>query len=462
MADNLGDYGNFWSGDYWNPRAKAQRDRDRKAQGQKLGQEQSKARTGEWNAIGTGLGVAGAITSFINSLPANRRKEEQKTAIANSGPAKKAFNWEAGNLALRPNEPDFVNRGATRATHDDIPASTYRDGPGPQSPLEILMERLNQGYQGPDPSKMNFEALDRALNMRLGQIDGARNQVQGNFKESDANLEGMHKAFENQIRTKDAARYNQIADQAKSNLNKNTQTVTGALQASRSQEAAERMAMLKALGQEQSAGAVDPNAAIFNEGITTANLRNDTNQTMADEQRAGDLAYNNTVAQSVGQAGVQRRSALQNQLQGILGKLSMAEAEARTQNETERQRAISSAGNAGYEQWNDQQNRNLDLFKILSGEELAREKMSMDTNAPRATGMGALAQDLGSILPQEEASMGIATLNKVLSGGNYLQGAQGEQGNQPFDKRAVLIQKLKNEGLPEHIATAVGIAYGDQ
>jgi hypothetical protein len=139
----------------------------------------------------------------------------------------------------------------------------------------------------------------------------------------------------------------------------------------------------------------------------------------------------------------------------------MAEAEAKAQNEVERQRAISSAGDAGYDRWNDRQGRNLDLFQTLAGIESRERIAGMGGDEFKPRGMGAIAEQLGNSMPQDQASAGVAALGKVLSGGNYLHNAAMDSDNkeQPYDRTAVLIQKLMNEGLDPNTATQVGILY---
>lgn len=343
--------------------------------------------------------------------------------------------------------------------------ANYRGEPAPTppSPLEVLMERLSQGYQGPSQDQMDFSALDKALESRLGALGGARNQIQGNFDKSDVALEGMHRAFENQVRTEDAGRYNQIADTQKANLNANTQQSVGSLEAARAKAVAERQAMLQNLGIQEAGGAVDQGVEALNRGVQGIQERNNVNQNLAEQQRGNNLSYNNTVAQSIGQAGVARRSALQQQLQSLMGKVDMAEAEARTQNEIERSRQMSQANSAGYDQWNDQQNRYMDMFDRISQNEIAREKMGMDTGPQeRPQGMGRIAADLEmSGADPAMAQRGLAALGQILSGGNYLEGANGPEGNTPYDRVNVITQKLKAAGIDPFVASQIGISYGN-
>lgn len=334
--------------------------------------------------------------------------------------------------------------------------------PPPPSILEILMGRLSEQYEGPDPSKMDFSSLDKALQTRLGMLGDARNRIQGNFNTSDANTAAMHSQFENQVRTEDANRYNQIGDQQKANLNANTQQGIGLMEASRAKAQAERQAMLQNLGIQEAGGAQDQGVETLNRGIQTLNERNTTNQNLADNLRSNNLSYNNTVAQSIGQQGVARRAALQQQLAGLMGKVDMAESEAKSQNEIERQRAISSAGDAGYDRWNDEQGRNMELFKTLSGQELQREKMNMPGRETRPSGINAVAYDLeNSGADPVAAERGLAALSQILSEGNYLEGANGPEGTTPYDRANIMIQKLKAKGVDPMTATQVGTSYAN-
>lgn len=384
------------------------------------------------------------------------------TASASRGVVPRPSDLEMEVIQRRP-EPPRTPRYANKQQFDQ---DNYPGNPSPKvaSPLEVLMERLSQGYQGTDPSQIDFSALDKALESRLGALTGARNQIRGNFDKSDVALEGMHRAFENQVRTEDAARYNQIADQQKGNLNANAQQGVSALEASRAKQTAERQAMLQNLGIQEAGRAEDTSLEGLNEGIDTINQRNNINQNLAEQQRGTNLAYNNTVAQSIGQAGVARRSALQQQLQALMGKVDMAEAEARSQNEIERSRQMSQANSAGYDQWNDQQNRYMDMFQILNGNEIAREKMAMQ-NLPsevKPSGLNRVAADLEmSGSDPAMAQRGLAALSQILSEGNYLEGANGPEGNTPYDRVNIITQKLKARGVDPMTATAIGISYGN-
>ncbi len=333
----------------------------------------------------------------------------------------------------------------------------------PPSILEILMGKLGQQYQGPDPSKMDFSALDKAMETRLGMLGNARGQIQGNFDKSDANIGAMHSQFENDVRTNDAARYNAISDQQKGNLTANMNQGVQGLEGARAKAVAERQEMLQRLGIQEAGGAVDPGAQALDRGIGVMQERNNANQNMADQQRGNNLSYNNTVAQSIGQAGVARRSALQQQLAGLMGKVDMAESEARAQNQIERQRSMSSAGDAGYKQWNDDQNRTMDLFQTLTNEGVQRDRMGMSQQKEvRPSGIGAVAYDLeNSGIDPAAAQAGLAALSQILSEGNYLEGANGPDGNMPYDRANIMIQKLKAKGVDPMTATQVGTSYGN-
>jgi hypothetical protein len=407
-----------------------------------------------------------------------RQKEDtpegiKKFALTNNAPpSSKPFKWPAGELAIT------APKAAVRSTDDrrddalarrgNIPKGTIPNNTMPQMPreksvLEILMDRLNEEYEGPDPSQMDFSALDRALQGRLGQLTAARDQIRGNFDTSDKNLEGMHRAFENQVRTDDAARYNQISDQLKSNLTGNMNQGVGNLEAARAKAVAERQAMLQNLGIQAAGAAPDPGAEALNQGINTMTSRNNINQNLADQQRATNLSYNNTVAQSIGQAGVQRRAALQNQLQGLLGKVAMAEAEAKAQNEVERQRSIGTQSDYAYKRWNDRQNRTQDLFDTLAGIESRERIAGMGGEGSRPQGMNSIAEQLAmSGIDPSEASNAVGILGRVLGGGNFLHNANRDsEGNeQPYDTTAVLAQKLQNEGLDPMTASQVAMLYG--
>lgn len=402
-----------------------------------------------------------AMQTLLNAGKAG--STANKTAIAGAGPNKPAFRWPAGELALEQRNPYTAPapNGGTRQGVDDIPESTYRDGPPPPSILEELFARMTRGYEGTDESSVDFSALDKALQTRLGMLDQARGTIQGNFDTSDRNIQGMHDAFQNQVRTEDAARYNQISDQQKGNLNANAQQGVGALEGARAKAVAERQEMLQRLGIQAAGAAPDTSNEAYDQGISNINQRNTTSQNLAENQRGTNLAYNNTVAQSIGQAGVARRSALQQQLQGLLGKVAMAESETRAQNEQQRQAALGQANEQGYKQWADQRDFTKDIWTQLSDQELAREKMGMAPEA-KPTGLNAIAYDLENTgVDPAMAQRGLQALSQILTEGNYLEGANGTTGNTPYDRVNVITQKLKGAGVDPMTATQIGIAYGN-
>lgn len=428
-----------------------------------------------WGNIGKFFGgVGGAIGDSFQRMTPGFAKQHSAVYHGNQEAAHPAPSVdhsmvrETADGGPVPHAPYTFSGNAGRGGHDDIPVSDYRDGvaPTPKSPLEIIMDQLNQTYHGPDPSKMDFSSLDKALSGRLGYINDAEKQIQGNFDKSDLAVQLMHDAFKHEVQTKDAARFNQISDTQESGLKHNLQDSTNNLAGQRDHYMAEKMAMLKNLGQGAMAAGADKNEQSLNDGIATATKRNGIDMGIAEQGRATNQAYNVGVAQSIGQAGVQRRSELTRQLQGLLGKAEMAKSEARAQDQTSRQTAISQANDTGYKQWNDNQDRLQHMFDTLTNEGIQRDKMAQGSavNPSAPKGMNYIADQLGqSGMDPNKASQGIAALQDVLSSGNYLEGANGsgsQAGQVPYDKTNIIIQKLRQRGVDPDVATAVGTLYG--
>lgn len=378
-----------------------------------------------------------------------------KTAIA--GGRESADGGPIPRASIMPSKitnPSY-NPNGTRQGADDIPESTYRDGPPPPSLLETLLGHLQEQYQRPDPSQFDTSIIDNALKDKLGLIENLKAQTQGNFDKSDVALQGMHDAFKHSIETDSANRFNQIADQQKSMLGSDVQNTVNALTASREKATNERADMLQRLGIQAAGAAVDPGNTAMDRGIADAQAKGLTDQTLADNRRASDLALNNTMAQSVGMAGVQRRAALQNQLQAILGKADMAEMDAKSQSATAKANLINDAQGNMYKAFNDRQDRYQKLFDtILHDNTLnSRYQMQYGNNGAGGGGMGSLANSLQGVDP-EEAANGLAALSDILGNGNYLDGANGPNGTTPYDRTAVLANKLVQD---KHINPSVAL-----
>ena len=194
-------------------------------------------------------------------------------------------------------------------------------------PMEELWNLLNEQYSG---SPVDTSFMQDALNAQTGAIDNARNQAQENFRTSDSNLAGMHDAFRNDI----LAQAPKIQEQ-----NQQYQTDLTGIFDKTLQENAQRQAANKAQDTEMfSRLGIAPAATqpdLVGQEIEQGNQRavGSRDARLAESATIGnsELDRNTAAANSVGAAGVQRRSELNMRLQDILGQLGGKEADVRSQ-----------------------------------------------------------------------------------------------------------------------------------
>jgi hypothetical protein len=239
-------------------------------------------------------------------------------------------------------------------------------------------------------------------------------------------------------------------------------SAVGNLEAIKASDMAKRSAMLKNLGIEEAAGAQDVSANPLNQAIASIQSRGDAEQSNAVGDRASNLAFNQSVATSIGQQGLERRGALAQQLQGILGKLTSAKNDAETQNQSDRLKYSSDVNSQAYDRWKDQQGINQNLFNTLSR---AQQSAGGSGSPETVGGFSGLAADLSnSGYDDQAASNAVGVLSQVLSSDYY----KGQNGNQSIDPtmgyplEAVLARRLRENGVDQVLATHLATNYANQ
>lgn len=330
-----------------------------------------------------------------------------------------------------------------------------------QSLFDDLLGKITADWGGPDKSKIDYSPLDKALQAKMDALNGIRSKAQGNFDVSDTNLESMHRGFQNDIQTNGANRFNQIADTQKANLQADNQKSQDYLANIKAQDMAKRNAMLQNLGlTAQSAASPDESADPLNQAIASIASRNDANVTNAEADRGTNLAYNQGIAQSVGQQGVERRADLAQQLQAIFGKVDMASADAQAQNAQSRYELEQNAGNQQYQQWRDQKGFLGDTLHQLEQDEAEKQKLAQQGQKPQTiNGFAGVGQDLinsGYDIPEIQKAMGaLADINA----GDYMQGVDPNAG---YDKVHIYMKKLINDyGIDRNLAFQVATNYAN-
>lgn len=468
MAGN--DYNNIFSGDYWTEEGRRRR-REGSAEAHKqLAQTQNQNRVNEWDAIGKALGgINKPIGDFFNGLPANQRKVRNREAASRKPTGfKPGAGVEAYASKTKPG-PTSIIRG-TDENRDRAMAGRQGMGPNSAPPMggasssqsdlfDELLGKITSDWSGPDKSKIDYSPLDAALNARMEALNGLRDKSQQNFNTSDANLESMHRGFQNHIQTDGSQRFNNIADTQKQNLTASNDMAQNNLQKIKADDMAKRQAMLQNLGIQAAGAQEDSSAQGLNQAIGSIESREQADVANADQDRASNLAYNQGIATSVGQAGVERRGDLAQQLQAILGRVDMAGADAQAENAQARYQLEQNEGDKQYQHWRDNKGFMQDTLGMLQQDAMEREKLAMQAPKPNEVpGLAGLGQDLlnsGYEVPQVQQGMGV--LADIVAD-DYRKGIDPNAG---YTQTDVLMRRLIENGVDRMLAFQLATNYSN-
>jgi hypothetical protein len=381
------------------------------------------------------------------------------------------FNWEPGQLS-ESYLKDKIN--AQNQNYGQVPDDMYAaakarmnprlnpEPPAEKSLMEQILEKIDAPYQG-GQAKIDTSILDSVLRSQLGQIGQVRNNTNQNFQESDRNLQGMHGAARNEVLTQGKQRFEDISNDQLAGLKASRQETVGELQRYKDEENAKRMAMLKNLGIEAS-GATPSDTSAYDQGIASITNRSAAEQANAVGDKATNLAYNTTVANSIGQQGAQRRSELAQQLQGILGKLGMAETEANQQYNMQKAQMQGQSDQNAYDAWQNErkfnQQRYNDLFgqKMQMDEQAARQQQAMMKAGagPEVLGYSGLAEDLlNTGFGEDESQRAMQVLSEILSS-DYMKGIP-----EGYDKASILARRLRENQVNPVMASQLATNYSN-
>lgn len=248
------------------------------------------------------LGESGSV---VSELITGKRANEMSAPAPGGGNALQrglnSFPWQQPQAT-----PEF-----------DLSGSGNTDS-GSDMAAEILA-RLGQNFSF-DRGGVDTSAFDEALAARMGVIDKAKGTANTNFAESDSNLEGMHNAFEKQVRGQAPA----LGKEFDNSASQISGAFDGTVQENRDDQAnynSSREEMLSRLGIAPAANQPDVVNEAFTKTMGRAQEGEDIRLAENAVNRTGALERNTGFADSIGAAGVERRSDLNSQLQDILGKL---------------------------------------------------------------------------------------------------------------------------------------------
>jgi hypothetical protein len=204
--------------------------------------------------------------------------------------------------------------------------------------------------------------IDEAYSGALANISKARGDAESNFQRSDANIAALSAGHVNTIKTDDLNAVKRIGGDLQSGYQQTFDTAKNEMQSNRSAELAERTAMLQRLG-IQEAGLGDAGQG-ETAAIEDMSARQAGAMKQAQGYQAADEVRNTEQAQSQASAGVERRSALNSDLQKILGTLGNSEAEIQSSMSQDKLRAKQS----GKSDYMDMQRFNLESLDQIDSQ----------------------------------------------------------------------------------------------
>lgn len=384
----------------------------------------------------------------------------KKTALATTGNSKSAYRNGPSDLELekisedRPQQPMYGNK--MLSDEADRSRSHVMDIDPRKKFFDDLLGKVTSDWSGVDKSKIDYSPLDAALKARMDALTGLGDKSQQNFNTSDANLESMHRGFQDHINTVGAGNYNSIADTQKANLLASNQQSQDYIQKIKNDDLAKRQAMIQNLGLPINGEDLAPDDVLGQAQASIAS-RNDANTANAEQDRASNLAFNQSVANSVGQQGVERRGDLAQQLQAILGKVDMAKADATSENAKERYQLEQSSGDKQFQQWMDQKGFFRDTLSGMEKDQADAAKAAADQKNATISGFAGIPQDLrNSGYNDSEIQQAMGALANVNASDEFNRDARSIEGN---DKVHVYMKYLKEQGVPDALAFQAATNY---
>lgn len=263
--------------------------------------------------------------------------------------------------------------------------------------IQALMDALEMGTE-------NTGLVDEAFAGSLAAIEKARGSAQNNFNESDAAIQGLTQGHVNEIKTVDRKAVEDNGNQLTSDLTNTYDTSKNTIAADQKAELSARAEMLQRLG-IQEAGLGNAGQA-QSQAMTRLTEDKGAQLGRASNYKAADLTRNTEMAAAQATEGVERRSDLRRQLDGINADLDRDTASV----ENSKAQARIAGTNADKEAYLKQLQFYSDELQNLEESKTARDDKAYDRafaerefnakNSPKALG-GAL-----DIASQQVASLG--------------------------------------------------------
>lgn len=322
---------------------------------------------------------------------------------------------------------------------DGAGSKNYKGGgfssPAPSQENSDLLDLINQlqaqSEQGftYDSKARDDEMINQIFGAQLAQIASAKDQTNQRFGESTENTKRLYNGHVNEIRTKDKAEYQGIANQATSDTNSVFDGAIAQTQNADKAQNAEMEEMLARLGQQsaapQAAQMMADQQKTINDLVQTKAAQGQQNNTYAEANQT----RNDERAQSIADESVSKQHDLSRQLQDILGELGNKEADINGQKAQAGYQAYQNAE----DNWRQDRSYATDalgqLMKLKADEAAAMaeaQAKSQESGGMNGSQMTTILNGLGIQDPSLQQKYSSAYTDAILNS-NYTPGVQDQQ-----------------------------------
>lgn len=311
-----------------------------------------------WATIGGGINDATKnVGNFFADADRNAGNATRERLASNGYATRPAPPANSANGPITPYRLPGLRSGGGEA--EGIPESLRRPPEGPSEDelrMQELKALLEQDFK---PSGESSAMIDAAYASALANIGKARGDANANFQKSDARIADLTSGHVNEIKTADRAAVNKIGGDLQSSYKDTYGDARAQLKGDQSAEMKAKTEMLQRLGiQEAGVGTAGQSES---EALTRLTQNEAGAMQQAQGYQAADLTRNVEQAQSQASAGVERRSALNRDLQKILGSLSDSEGTVKSSIAMAKMQGAANEKN----DWRQQQQFNLESLKQM-------------------------------------------------------------------------------------------------
>ena len=238
--------------------------------------------------------------------------------------------------------------------------------------IRAIQERLGHSYV--DDGSYNA-MIDEAFGGALGAIGNARTKANENYTASDKVLENLTAGHVNAIKGEDMDAIKNIGQTHQADIKGTYDSAIAGESADRQKAIDARAEALSRYGLQESG--MGNTGEVQSKAISDFNASSADSQVMARGMQASDEALNVARAESQAGEGVERRSSLRRDLDGILGDLDQSQATV----ESQKAQARLSAKQADMAAFNESQARDTDTLEMYLNQKREDKKLAAENSA---------------------------------------------------------------------------------